>query len=102
MRDVQDFNTIYWVSVQSEPETNERRLSRPLNVDVSAREYLAPGEVRALISAAGSIGRHRHRDGTLILMGYRHGLRVSPLVAICWDQIELKVDRLHVMAPNGR
>ncbi len=55
---------------------------RPLNSDVRSREYLTPLEVDALIKAAKSTGRHKHRDGTLILIAYRHGLRVSELVSL--------------------
>ena len=97
MRDNEDLSTIDWLSVQAEPETDNQRPKRPLNSEVRSREYLTPDEVKALIKAAGSIGRHRHRDRTLILMGYRHGLRVSELVAMRWDQIELKAGRLHVV-----
>ena len=46
--------------------------------------------------AAGRLGRHRHRDATLILLGYRHGFRVSELVALRWDQIDLKQGLVHV------
>ena len=49
------------------------------------------------MKASGSLGRHRHRDRTLILIGYRHGLRVSELVALRWDQVDLKAGRLHVV-----
>jgi type 1 fimbriae regulatory protein FimB/type 1 fimbriae regulatory protein FimE len=45
---------------------------------------------------AGRIGRHRHRDRTLILTAYRHGLRVSELIALRWDQVDLKQGHLHV------
>ena len=33
--------------------------------------------------------REGHRDRTLILVMYRHGLRVSELVALRWDQVVL-------------
>ena len=69
---------------------------RPLNSDVRSREYLTPLEVDALIKAAKSTGRHKHRDGTLILIAYRHGLRVSELVSLRWDQVDLKQGKLHV------
>jgi type 1 fimbriae regulatory protein FimE len=66
------------------------------NSDYRSREYLTPDEVEALIAAAGKIGRHRHRDRTLILLTYRHGLRVSEVTSLRWEQIDLKQGRLHV------
>src|SRR4051794_27266851 len=36
------------------------------------------------------------RDALLIMMAYRHGLRASELVALRWDQIDLKAGTLHV------
>ncbi len=70
--------------------------SRPKNRDVRSREYLTREEVDALMSAAGKVGRHQLRDRTLILMSYRHGLRVSEAVDLKWDQIDLKAGRIHV------
>jgi type 1 fimbriae regulatory protein FimB/type 1 fimbriae regulatory protein FimE len=67
-----------------------------MNAEVRAREYLTPDEVERLIDAARGIGRHGNRDGTLILIAYRHGLRVSELVALRWDQLDLKAGMLHV------
>src|SRR5690349_15456029 len=60
------------------------------------REHLTPDEVTRLMAAAGRGGRHPHRDATLILLGYRHGLRVSELVALRWDQIDLRQGLVHV------
>jgi hypothetical protein len=40
-----------------------------------ARTYLTPDEVDQLASAARDRGRHGHRDATMILLAYRHGLR---------------------------
>lgn len=70
--------------------------SRPKNQEVRSREHLLPDEVDALISAAGQVGRHRLRDRLLILTAYRHGFRVSELVALKWDQIDLKRAQMHV------
>ncbi len=70
--------------------------SRPKNREVRSREYLIREEVDALMSAAGKVGRHQLRDRTLILMTYRHGLRVSEAVDLKWDQIDLKAGRIHV------
>ena len=46
--------------------------------------------------AAGEIGRHGHRDKTIILTAYRHALRVSELIALRWDMVDLKGGLLHV------
>jgi len=46
--------------------------------------------------AAGRIGRHGHRNRTMILIAYRHGLRVSELVALRWEQVDLGEEFLHV------
>ena len=51
--------------------------SRRKNREVRSREHLLPDEVDALMKAAGQVGRHRLRDRTLILVGYRHGLRAQ-------------------------
>ena len=69
---------------------------RPKNADVRSREHLLPDEVEALMKAAGRVGRHQHRDKTLILTMYRHGLRVSEATDLKWDQIDLKSGRIHV------
>jgi hypothetical protein len=75
------------------PESNPRVVvngkvtpPRQRNGDVRTREHLTPGEVDRLMGAAGRLGRHSHRDATLVLLAYRHGLRVSVLVALRWDQ----------------
>jgi type 1 fimbriae regulatory protein FimB/type 1 fimbriae regulatory protein FimE len=48
------------------------------------------------MKAAAKTGRHGHRDATLILVTYRHGLRVAEVTALEWDQVELDRGRLHV------
>jgi len=69
---------------------------KPKNADRRAREYLTSAEVDQLRRAARRVGRHGHRDATLILLGYRHGLRVSEIGGLRWDQIDLKSALLHV------
>ena len=81
----------------SAPNNELRKVpSRPKNRDVRSREHLLPDEVAALMKAAGQVGRHRLRDRTLILVAYRHGLRVSELVSMKSDQIDLKRSQMHV------
>ena len=40
--------------------------------------------------------RRGHRDATMVLVAYRHGLRASELCDLQWHQIELPEGRLHV------
>ena len=60
------------------------------------RDHLTPAEVDKLLEAVGKIGRHPARDRTLLLVAYRHGLRVSELVNLKWDAVDFKAARLHV------
>ena len=53
------------------------------------REYLRDYEVLAMIQAAKKVGRHGVRDGAIILLMFRHGLRSAELVALKWLQIDL-------------
>ena len=41
-------------------------------------------------------GRYGHRDATMILVAYRHGLRVAELCALRWDQVDVQQGLLHV------
>ncbi|MGC1776704.1 MAG: tyrosine-type recombinase/integrase [Xanthobacteraceae bacterium] len=68
---------------------------RPKNADVRTREYLTDDEVRRLIDVA-KANRHGHRDATMVLVAYRHGLRASELTDLRWDQIEFASAALHV------
>jgi site-specific recombinase XerD len=70
--------------------------SRPKNADVRSREYLTPDEVEKLIQTARTSTRYGHRDATMILIAYHHGLRVSELVNLKWDQIDLRAAKIHV------
>jgi type 1 fimbriae regulatory protein FimB/type 1 fimbriae regulatory protein FimE len=45
--------------------------------------------MEALLEAAAS-GRWGHRDRTLLLVMYRHGLRVSEAISLRWEQFDLK------------
>ena len=63
---------------------------RRKNEELRPREFLTGEEVERLRKAAGDrLGRHPHRDGTMILLAYRHGLRVTELVGLRWDMVDL-------------
>src|ERR1700730_15086938 len=51
---------------------------RPKNAELRTREHLTAGEVETLIEAAKG-NRWCHRDATMVLVAYRHGLRAAEL-----------------------
>jgi len=63
---------------------------------VRTREYLTEREIERLMAAARKSSRYGHRDATMILIGYRHGLRASELCDLQWSQVDLSAGRLHV------
>ena len=65
------------------------------NADLRTREYLTEAEVEQLITSAKG-NRWGHRDSTMVLVAYRHGLRASELVDLRWDQVEFQTGTLHV------
>ena len=92
---------------RSEGPTIEKRTMTPrrtTNAAVRPREYLTPEEIRHLLKVARSRpGGYGHRDSTMILIAYRHGLRVSELVTMRWDMLDLKRGTFHVVRrKNGR
>ena len=78
-------------------------LRRPTNADMRTREYLTPAEIEQL-SRAAKDGRWGHRDMTLILVAYRHGLRAKEACELEWSQVEFgRSACLHVRrAKNGK
>ena len=71
------------------PPTEKRTVTptRRPNAEIRTREYLTETEVERLADAAKG-NRYGRRDATMILTAYRHGLRVSELVDLRWDQID--------------
>ena len=57
------------------------------NAELRSREYLTETEVEKMIAAVKS-NRWAQRDVTMILVAYRHGLRVSELVDLRWNEID--------------
>lgn len=88
------------------PPSNQNRTVAPrlLNSELRTREYLTSAEVDRLMAEARKSGRHGHRDATLILIAYRHGLRAIEIADLEWSQIDLgRSAVLHVRrAKNGK
>jgi integrase len=66
-----------------------------LNLTVK-RRYLTEKEIERLMDRARKHGRYGHRDATMILVAYRHGLRAAEVCDLQWHQVELAEGRLHV------
>ncbi|WP_436644537.1 tyrosine-type recombinase/integrase [Microbaculum sp. FT89] len=78
------------------PNTENRTVPiRKANAELRSREYLTPNEVDRLMKAARS-NRRGHRDATMILLAFRHGLRASELCGLRWDQLDMKQATVHV------
>ena len=73
---------------------------RPKNADVRSREHLTDDEVTRLMKAAGATGRYGARDAALILLMYRHGLRVCEAVRLRWDAVDL--DQAHLSVTRAK
>ena len=84
---------------------NENRSvpTRLPNAELRTREYLTPAEVEKLIKEARQ-GRYGHRDATLILVAFRHGLRAAEICDLEWSQVEFgRSAALHVRrVKNGK
>ena len=82
---------------------NQRRNDSPPNtVNCTVRKYLTAREIEKLMDYARKHSRYGHRDSTMILVTYRHGLRASEVCDLQWHQVELDHGRMHVRrAKNG-
>jgi type 1 fimbriae regulatory protein FimB/type 1 fimbriae regulatory protein FimE len=90
--------------VQLKPRESEIPTVAPRrgkNKEYRQREYLTEAEIEKLLAAARKT-RNPIRDQLLVLLCYRHALRVSELVDLRVEQFDLKTATLHVnRAKNG-
>src|SRR6516162_609920 len=79
------------------PTTVIRKVTpcRPKNAEVRTREYLTEKEVKQLIEGCKG-NRWPHRDQTMILLAFRHGLRASELCDLQWTQVDFEAATLAV------
>lgn len=54
-----------------------------------------------LVKAARKAETYGHRNATMILLAFRHGLRVSELVGLRWEQVDLELKSLYVTRLKG-
>jgi integrase len=76
--------------------TPTRENRRRPNKEIRSREHLLQAEVDQMLAAVKKNNRYGHRDATMILIAYRHGLRAAELVDLRWEQIDFEGASLHV------
>jgi type 1 fimbriae regulatory protein FimE len=89
-------------NIQLKPPVPEKpTVGRRKNTDYRVREYLTEAEIGKLLLTAGK-SRNPNRDRLIVLLTFRHALRVKELVSLTVDHIDLKTASLHVSrAKNG-
>ncbi len=70
------------------------------SVDAGGKDFLTEAEMKRFLDAARE-GRHGVRDHLMMLMTYRHGLRVSELIDIRMKDLDLGTHRLFVRRRKG-
>jgi integrase len=88
-------SNLYLKLIASSIENRTVTPRRPPNRELRTREHLTEDEVERLIDAAKQ-HRRGHRDATMVLIAFRHGLRASELVDLRWDQVDFGQAVLHV------
>jgi integrase len=63
-------------------------------------KYLSPSQVQALIKAA-KAGRWGARDALMISVAYHHALRVTELIKLQWDAVDLDGGTISVRRRKG-
>jgi type 1 fimbriae regulatory protein FimB/type 1 fimbriae regulatory protein FimE len=84
------------------PTTVNRTVTprRAKNSELRTREYLTEREINSLMAAARQ-NRYGHRDATMILIAFRHGLRAWEAVDLRWNQFDFNRAVLHVRRVKG-
>ncbi len=88
------------VSPTPQNRTVRRTPVRRPNAALRPREHLTEAEVLRLIKAAKG-NRWGERDGAMILLAFRHGLRVSEVVGLHWSDVDWANGRLHLRRAKG-
>jgi integrase len=74
----------------ADPEARQREAK---SMSPKQREKFAKWYLRKVFEAE---EKRCHRDATMVLVAYRHGLRAAELVDLRWEQIDFRTATLHV------
>jgi type 1 fimbriae regulatory protein FimE len=81
--------------MQNLDSTKSPTQGRQKNIDLRSREYLLDREIDSIITAAKK-SKNGLRDSTLILLMYRHGLRMSEATNLKWSDVDLVTGTIHI------
>lgn len=71
-----------------------------LPVDNQSKNFLTESEIKKFLESARK-GRHSVRDFCLMLMAFRHGLRVSELIDIRLKDLDIDTGRIYIRRIKG-
>ena len=83
-------------STPQTPKTAKLPPRKRKNAELRSREYLSETEIEDLRKAVRNNNNHALRNDSLILIMFRHALRVSEIIALKWQQVDLKNGLLHI------
>ena len=74
--------------------------NRKANDALRTRSHLTEAEVTKFLKVAKQ-GRYGQRDHLMVLMAFRHGLRVSELCDLQWTDVDFQAGTLYVRRLKG-
>ena len=83
------------LAMQEAPNRQKVKRAEAVDSHERDRDFLSEPEVESLLAAAKK-GRFGLRDHTMLLLAYRHGFRVTELVTLRRDAIDLETGRIWV------
>ena len=69
---------------------------KPKNTEQRTREFLAVKEIQLIRKQARKNTMHGHRNDTLMLMMFKHALRVSEAIDLQWEHVDFNLGKLYV------
>jgi type 1 fimbriae regulatory protein FimB/type 1 fimbriae regulatory protein FimE len=85
---------------EASPNAENRKVT-PRRTKHNGPLHLTPQEVDQLMAAAKETGRYGHRDATMVLIAFRHGLRNAEVCALRWWQVNLDAGTVEVHRLKG-
>ena len=89
-------NQVLSVQFQDTESTERWKVSRTANDKLRGRRHLMPAEIEQLCQVIRKRSRYPDRDELMVWMAFHHGLRVSELVNLKWQHVNLKATQLAV------